>query len=210
MDENLNMSQPRGDMFTNVSRVSAHGDANFPFVEGNPFSATLWVGLEGFHMTVNGRHETSFAYREVRYELMDHSRLLVLKDHSILAKECSHSTSLFSHLQKLEPWSVTEVKVAGGLDVLSGLAKGLPVSEDHDLVVDVEHLKAPPLLKKRLVMLVGVFSTGNNFERRMALRRAWMQYEAVRSGDVAVRFFIGLVSEPFEARNLLFTYTNIV
>ncbi|KAK9934042.1 hypothetical protein M0R45_021205 [Rubus argutus] len=157
LDENLNMSQPRDDMFTNVSRVSAHGGANFPFVEGNPFTATLWVGLEGFHMTVNGRHETSFAYKE-----------------------------------KLEPWSVTEVKVAGGLDVLSALAKGLPVSEDHDLVVDVEHLKAPPLLKKRLLMLVGVFSTGNNFERRMALRRAWMQYEAVRSGDVAVRFFIGL------------------
>ncbi|KAM5568641.1 hydroxyproline O-galactosyltransferase GALT3 [Rosa sericea] len=157
LDENLNMSQPSSDMFTNVSRVSAHGDANFPFVEGNPFTATLWVGLEGFHMTVNGRHETSFAYRE-----------------------------------KHEPWSVSKVKVAGGLNVLSALAKGLPVSEDRDLVVDVEHLKAPPLLKKRLLMLVGVFSTGNNFERRMALRRTWMQYEAVRSGDVAVRFFIGL------------------
>ncbi|KAH0993162.1 hypothetical protein GBA52_004645 [Prunus armeniaca] len=157
LEENLNMSQPSSDMLTNVSRGGAYGSANFPFVEGNPFTATLWVGLEGFHMTVNGRHETSFAYRE-----------------------------------KLEPWSVTKVQVAGGLDLLSALAKGLPVSEDHDLVVDVEHLKAPATLKKRLLMLVGVFSTGNNFERRMALRRAWMQYEAVRSGDVAVRFFIGL------------------
>lgn len=97
-------------------------------------------------------------------------------------------------MQKLEPWSVSKVRVAGGLDLLSALAKGLPVSEDHDLVVDVEHLRAPPTSKKRLLMLVGVFSTGNNFERRMALRRAWMQYKAVRSGDVAVRFFIGLVS----------------
>lgn len=96
-------------------------------------------------------------------------------------------------MQKLEPWSVSKVRVAGGLDLLSALAKGLPVSEDHDLV-DVEHLRAPPTSKKRLLMLVGVFSTGNNFERRMALRRAWMQYKAVRSGDVAVRFFIGLVS----------------
>ncbi|CAB4262480.1 unnamed protein product [Prunus armeniaca] len=157
LEENLNLSQPSSDMLTNVSRGGAYGSANFPFVEGNPFTTTLWVGLEGFHMTVNGRHETSFAYRE-----------------------------------KLEPWSVTKVQVAGGLDLLSALAKGLPVSEDHDLVVDVEHLKAPATLKKRLLMLVGVFSTGNNFERRMALRRAWMQYEAVRSGDVAVRFFIGL------------------
>ncbi|KAL6292907.1 hypothetical protein ACE6H2_001049 [Prunus campanulata] len=157
LEENLNMSQPSSDMLTNVSRGGAFGSANFPFVEGNPFTATLWVGLEGFHMTVNGRHETSFVYWE-----------------------------------KLEPWSVTKVKVAGGLDLLSALAKGLPVSEDHDLVVDVELLKAPATLKKRLLMLIGVFSTGNNFERRMALRRAWMQYEAVRSGDVAVRFFIGL------------------
>ncbi|KAE8077100.1 hypothetical protein FH972_015699 [Carpinus fangiana] len=157
VEENLNVSHPSNDTLTNVPRGSAHGSASFPFVEGNPFTATLWVGLEGFHMTVSGRHETSFAYRE-----------------------------------KLEPWSVSRVKVAGGLDLLSALAKGLPVSEDNDLVADLEHLKAPSVSRKRLAMLVGVFSTGNNFERRMALRRSWMQYEAVRSGDVAVRFFIGL------------------
>lgn len=101
----------------------------------------------------------------------------------------------FLRMQKLEPWLVSGVKMAGGLDLLSALAKDLPVSEDLDMVFDVEHLKAPPLPKKRIVMLVGVFSTGNNFERRMALRRSWMQYEAVRSGNVAVRFFIGLVSD---------------
>ncbi|THG03990.1 hypothetical protein TEA_007123 [Camellia sinensis var. sinensis] len=155
--KNLNASHPDGDKLTNVSNGSAHVSANFPFVEGNPFTATLWVGLEGFHMTVNGRHETSFAYRK-----------------------------------KLEPWLVSGVKVAGGLDLISAIAKGLPVSEDLDLIVDVEHLKAPPISKKRLEMLIGVFSTGNNFERRMALRRSWMQYEAIRSGNVAVRFFIGL------------------
>lgn len=141
---------------TNVSR-SVHASANFPFAEGSLFTATLWVGLEGFHMTVNGRHETSFAFRE-----------------------------------KLEPWSVNRVEVVGDLDVLSTIAEGLPVSEDHELVVDAEHLKAPLITQKRLVMLIGVFSTGNNFERRMAIRRSWMQYEAIRSGDVAVRFFIGL------------------
>lgn len=157
VEENLNMTHPNSDMLTNVSSGRAHVSANFPFAEGNPFTATLWVGSEGFHMTVNGRHETSFTYRE-----------------------------------KLEPWLVSGVKVAGGLELLSALAKDLPVSEDLDLAVDVEHLKAPPVSRKRLVMLVGVFSTGNNFEHRMALRRTWMQYEAVRSGDVAVRFFIGL------------------
>ncbi|KDP29247.1 hypothetical protein JCGZ_16636 [Jatropha curcas] len=156
-EENLNTSHASGDVLANVSQGGAHATANFPFAEGNPFTATLWVGSEGFHMTVNGRHETSFAFRE-----------------------------------KLEPWEVSRVKVDGVLDVLSLLAKELPVSEDHDLVVDVELLKAPAVKRKRIAMLVGVFSTGNNFERRMALRRSWMQYEAVRSGDVAVRFFIGL------------------
>jgi beta-1,3-galactosyltransferase len=101
-------------------------------------------------------------------------------------------------MQKLEPWLVSTIKVAGSLSLLSVLAKGLPVTEDNDIVVDVENLKAPSIPKKRLVLLIGVFSTGNNFERRMALRRSWLQYEAVRSGEVAVRFFIGLVSDAFQ------------
>lgn len=113
-------------------------------------------------------------------------------------------------MQKLEPWSVSRVKVAGGLELLSALAKGLPVSEDNDLVVDLEHLKAPSVSRKRLVMLIGVFSTGNNFERRMALRRSWMQYEAVRSGDVAVRFFIGLVSDKTQTGWSYFVLIKIV
>ena len=40
----------------------------FPFVEGSPFAATLWVGWEGFHMTINGKHITSYAYRQVYSE----------------------------------------------------------------------------------------------------------------------------------------------
>ncbi|KAG9148689.1 hypothetical protein Leryth_013383 [Lithospermum erythrorhizon] len=155
--DSLNDSFSGNDLQTNVSDGSASMSATFPFVEGNPFTATLWVGNEGFHMTVNGRHETSFSYRN-----------------------------------KLEPWLVTEVNVHGGVEILSLIASGLPVSEDLDLTVNIEHLMAPPIPKKRLKMLVGVFSTGNNFERRLALRKSWMQYEAVRSGDVAVRFFIGL------------------
>uniref|UniRef100_A0ACD5VL31 Uncharacterized protein n=1 Tax=Avena sativa TaxID=4498 RepID=A0ACD5VL31_AVESA len=134
----------------------AHFSGSFSIVEGEPFTATMWAGAEGFHMTVNGRHETSFTYRE-----------------------------------RLEPWSVAEVKVSGDLELLSILANGLPVSEDVDMA-SVELLKAPPLPKKRIFLLVGVFSTGNNFKRRMALRRTWMQYESVRSGEVAVRFFTGL------------------
>lgn len=94
----------------------------------------------------------------------------------------------------MEPWLVNKVRVTGGVSILSGIAKGLPVSEDLDIIIDVDQLKAPPILKRRVLLLVVVFSTGNNFERRMALRRSWMQYEAVRSGNVTVRFLIGFVS----------------
>lgn len=41
-------------------------NANFPFLKGSPFTATFWFGLEGFHTIINGRHETSFAYKEVK------------------------------------------------------------------------------------------------------------------------------------------------
>lgn len=81
-EENVNASHPSSDVLTNVSKGRDHGTASFPFVEGTPFTASLWVGLEGFHMTVNGRHETSFAYREVRYELLiitdDYVKLVVV------------------------------------------------------------------------------------------------------------------------------------
>ncbi|KAL4590738.1 hypothetical protein LXL04_003680 [Taraxacum kok-saghyz] len=148
---------------SNGSEVRDHNHmvSNFPFLDGSLFTTTIWAGEEGFHATVNGRHETSFVYRE-----------------------------------KLEPWLVSGVRVKGGLRMISVLAKGLPVSENADVAAhEVEDLKAPSIsnkTKKRLLLLIGVFSSGNNFERRMALRRSWMKYEDVRSGLVAVRFFIGL------------------
>lgn len=41
-------------------------DRPYPFVEGKLFVLTLTAGLEGFHVNVDGRHVTSFAYRTVR------------------------------------------------------------------------------------------------------------------------------------------------
>lgn len=66
VEENPNASHPSGEKLTNVSD-GTHVTANFPFSEGSPFTSTLWAGIEGLHMTVNGRHETSFSYREVKY-----------------------------------------------------------------------------------------------------------------------------------------------
>ncbi|XP_024518666.1 beta-1,3-galactosyltransferase GALT1 [Selaginella moellendorffii] len=131
----------------------------FPYADGHPFAATVWAGWDGFHVTVDGKHVTSFEYR-----------------------------------QNLEPWMVSSVRLEGSLLLTSLIANGLPTSEDQNTLRDLDRLKAPPLPPKgkALDMFIGVFSTGNNFERRMAVRRSWMQYELVRSGKIAVRFFVGL------------------
>ncbi|XP_047322749.1 beta-1,3-galactosyltransferase GALT1 [Impatiens glandulifera] len=130
----------------------------FPFKQGYLSVATLRVGVEGIHMTVDGKHVTSFVFRET-----------------------------------LEPWLVSEVRVSGDIKLVSVVASGLPTSEDLEHVIDLEALIARPLSSTRpLELFVGVFSTTNNFKRRMAVRRTWMQYAAVQSGAVAVRFFVGL------------------
>ncbi|KAF9626184.1 hypothetical protein IFM89_031311 [Coptis chinensis] len=130
----------------------------FPFKQGYLAVTTLRVGAEGIQVTVDGKHTTSFSYRET-----------------------------------LEPWLVSEVRISGDLKLISVLAGGLPTSEDLEHIVDLESLRAAPLLlHKPLDLFIGVFSTANNFKRRMALRRTWMQYSSVRSGAVAVRFFVGL------------------
>uniref|UniRef100_A0A0A8YRV7 Galectin n=1 Tax=Arundo donax TaxID=35708 RepID=A0A0A8YRV7_ARUDO len=48
------------------------GEPYFPFKQGHLAIATLRVGLEGIHMTVDGKHITSFAYRAVNFFQIDH------------------------------------------------------------------------------------------------------------------------------------------
>ncbi|XVF03326.1 hypothetical protein REPUB_Repub04eG0251600 [Reevesia pubescens] len=151
-------------MYSHDSRRSSMGLQGvksrryFPFKQGSLFVATLRVGTEGIQMTVDGKHVTSFAYRET-----------------------------------LEPWLVSEVRISGDVKIISLLASGLPTSEDSDHSVDLEALKSVPLPHQRpWDLFIGVFSNANNFKRRMAVRRTWMQYPEVRSGTVAVRFFVGL------------------
>ena len=98
-------------------------------------------------------------------------------------------------IQSLEPWLVSEVRISGDIKLISVVASGLPTSEDIDHIIDLETLISSPLPSTRpLDLFIGVFSTANNFKQRMAVRRTWMQYGAVRSVTVAVRFFVGLVS----------------
>ena len=92
---------------------------------------------------------------------------------------------------------VSEVRISGDIKLVSVVASGLPTSEDLEHIIDLEALISAPLpFQRPLDLFIGVFSTANNFKRRMAVRRTWMQYTAVRSGKVAVRFFVGLVRFP--------------
>lgn len=93
----------------------------------------------------------------------------------------------------MEAWFVTEVVVSGDFKLVSAIASGLPTSEDLDNSFDLAMLKSSPIPEgKDVDLLIGIFSTANNFKRRMAIRRTWMQYDAVRKGAVVVRFFVGL------------------
>ncbi|KAM3208898.1 hypothetical protein ACQJBY_063532 [Aegilops geniculata] len=141
-------------------KTTAEPKKYYPFKQGYLAIAILRVGAEGIHMTVDGKHVTSFAFRE-----------------------------------DLEPGFVGEVRIEGDIKLLSVLASGLPTTEDFEHVTDLEILKAPPVpTDKSIDLFIGIFSTANNFKRRMAVRRTWMQYDAVRSGKVAVRFFVGLTN----------------
>ncbi|KAL7091404.1 hypothetical protein ACP275_12G103700 [Erythranthe tilingii] len=106
-----------------------------------------------------------------------------------------HATS-FRIRETMEPFLVKEVRISGDVNLISFVASGLPTtSPDDDDDDDVEALKAvpiPPRKRQPIDLFVGIFSTVNNFKRRMAVRRSWMQYPLVRSGHVAVRFFVGL------------------
>ena len=85
------------------------------------------------------------------------------------------------------------MRLEGSVTPISILSTGLPTSEDISQI-GLELLKAPRLPhKKTNELFIGVFSTANNFDRRMAVRRSWMQYEDVCSGKVTVRFFVGQV-----------------
>lgn len=55
----------------------------FPFKLGHPFAATLRVGVDGIQMTVDGKHVTSFAYREVISSILVLIVFTLISDQSI-------------------------------------------------------------------------------------------------------------------------------
>lgn len=91
------------------------------------------------------------------------------------------------------------MRISGDIKLISVLASGLPTAEDTEHIIDLESLKSRPLsVQTPLDLLIGVFSTANNFKRRMAVRRTWLQYNAVQLNTAAVRFFVGLVGAAYD------------
>ncbi|MBA0851399.1 hypothetical protein Goshw_019178, partial [Gossypium schwendimanii] len=84
-------------------------DWPFPFTEGKLFVLTLSAGLEGYHVSVDGRHITSFPYR-TGYTLEDATGLMLNGDvdvHSIFAASLPTSHPSFApqrHLEMSNRW----------------------------------------------------------------------------------------------------------
>lgn len=54
--------------------------------------------------------------------------------------------------------------------------------------------KASPLPNKPIRLFIGILSATNHFAERMAVRKTWMQSPEIKSSNVAVRFFVALVT----------------
>ncbi|KAK1381356.1 hydroxyproline O-galactosyltransferase GALT6-like [Heracleum sosnowskyi] len=80
----------------------------FPFVEDRMFVLTLYAGIEGFHVNVDGRHVTSYPYRG--FTLEDATGLLIKEDvvvHSVFAASLPTTQLSFTpqrHLEWVPKW----------------------------------------------------------------------------------------------------------
>ncbi|CAL0311954.1 unnamed protein product [Lupinus luteus] len=90
-------------------------DWPFPFVEGKLFVMTLSAGLEGYHVSVDGRHVASFPYR-TGFALEDATGLSINGDvdvHSIFAASLPASHPSYApqmHLELVPQWKAPPLR----------------------------------------------------------------------------------------------------
>ncbi|KAJ0248405.1 Galectin [Hirschfeldia incana] len=136
----------------------------FPFTEEKLFVLTLTAGLEGYHVSVDGKHVTSFPFR-TGFTLEDATGLTVTGDidvHAVFAGSLPTSHPSFApqrHLDLSRSWQAPSVVPDGEVE-----------------------------------LFMGVLSAGNHFAERMAVRKSWMQHKLIRSSKVVARFFVALHS----------------
>lgn len=171
-------------------KMIAH-DWPYPFAEGKLFVLTLRAGMEGYHISVNGRHITSFPYRTVS-KLTDTAR-------QYSRFNIDWCNGFFFQGFVLE--DATGLAVKGNIDVHSVYAASLPSTNPS--FAPQKHLemqsiwKAPSLPEKPVELFIGILSAGNHFAERMAVRKSWMQQKLVKSSRVVARFFVALVGTIF-------------
>lgn len=71
-------------------------DWPYPFSEGKLFVLTISAGLEGYHVSVDGRHVTSFPYRTVSTLILCLSSVYMNAWISYMFVLCSHFTGICS------------------------------------------------------------------------------------------------------------------
>lgn len=92
----------------------------------------------------------------------------------------------------------TGLATKGDVDIHSVYATSLPTTHPSFSVQQAldmsERWKAPPLLQSSVELFIGILSASSHFAERMAIRKTWMQYPAIRSSAVVARFFVAVVS----------------
>ncbi|KAF3615620.1 putative beta-1,3-galactosyltransferase 20 [Capsicum annuum] len=90
----------------------------------------------------------------------------------------------------------TGLAIRGDVDIHSVYATSLPTSHPSfspQRVLDFsEKWKSLPLPQNHIQLFIGVLSATNHFAERMAIRKTWMRASAIKSSDIAVRFFVAL------------------
>jgi hypothetical protein len=175
-------------------------DSPYPFVEGRLFVLTLSAGLEGYHVSVDGRHVTSFPYRTV----CNSGECLACSLTQFRELVCSLNSkpSFLWPLQGFVLEDATGLSLNGDLDVHSVFVGSLPTKNtsaaQHSYLEFSTLWQAPPLPDGPVEIFIGILSSGNHFAERMGVRKTWMS--AVRkSSNVVARFFVALVS-PFNVK----------
>ncbi|KAJ3670757.1 hypothetical protein LUZ60_008183 [Juncus effusus] len=133
----------------------------FPLSEDRMFVLTVQAGVEGYHITVGGRHVSSFPYR-TGFTLEEATGLVIKGDVSI--------QSVFA----------------------TSLPRTHPSFSLQQVLEKDEKWRARPLPKLPAQLFIGILSATNHFAERMAIRKTWMQYQDVLTGNAVARFFVAL------------------
>lgn len=92
----------------------------------------------------------------------------------------------------------TGLAIKGDVDVHSVYATSLPASHPslspQKALEMSEKWRAQPLPKNPIQLFIGILSAANHFAERMAVRKTWMQYSAIKSSNAVARFFVALVN----------------